>query len=176
MKKISLNAFYYLLGLSFLLLSACNKDDDGTPAVNSAEFMQFAAVSGLFEIQSSNLATQKSATTQVVEFAQQMIEDHTVQAQELQTLAQQKNVMLPQSLTAEKAAIIQRLNGLTGTAFDKDYMNAQVVSHDETIERFEQAAANADDEQVRAFANKYLPALRLHRTHAGTVKTLTDAL
>lgn len=167
----------FLLLSGFLIIGGCKNDDEDDPQVmTDSQFMQFAAQSGLFEIQSSDLATKKSTTTEVVNFAQQMIADHTVQSEELKALAAAKNVALPTALPAEKQVIINRLNGETGSTFDKDYTNEQVNAHNETIANFEQAVSNAKDADVKAFANKYLPALRMHRDHATQVKTVTDAL
>lgn len=159
----------------FIAMNGCKKDDE-TDVMTDTQFMQFAAQSGLFEIQSSQLATQKSTTTEVIGFAQEMINDHTIQSKELDSLAAVKNVTLNKTLAADKQAIVNRLNGLTGSAFDKDYMNEQVKSHDETIQNFEKAASSAKDADVKAFANKYLPALRMHRQNATQVKGITDAL
>jgi putative membrane protein len=144
--------------------------------MTDAQFMQFAAVSGKFEIQSSELATQKGNTQQVIDFANHMISDHTMQDQELRSLSAQKNITLPSNLTPEKQAIVTQLNALNGAAFEKQYMSEQIKSHEETVENFEMASKSAKDADVKAFAAKYLPALRMHLDHAKTVKTVTDAL
>lgn len=175
MEKLSVKMLFLFLFAGFLAINGC-KNDDENEVMTDTQFMQFAAQSGLFEIQSSQLAVQKSTTTEVISYAQQMINDHTVQSKELDSLAAVKNVTLNKTLSAEKQAIVNRLNGLTGSAFDKDYINEQVKSHDETIQNFEKAASGAKDVDVKNFANKYLPALRMHRQHAGQVKGVTDAL
>jgi putative membrane protein len=144
--------------------------------ISDVEFIQFAAQSGRFEIESSNIALMKATTSDVRLFAGEMVTEHTVQDQELKSLAATKNIALPTSLPAEKQAIIMQLNNQTGSTFEKTYMNAQVTSHDETIQMFERAAESAKDADIKAFANKYLPALREHREHASDVKGITDAL
>jgi putative membrane protein len=140
------------------------------------EFMNFAAVSGMFEITTSNMANQKATTQQVRDYAAMMINDHTTQDNELNTLATQKNITLTKALTPEKQTIVTRLNALSGTAFEKDYMNAQVQSHEETVNNFEKASREAKDADVKAFAAKYLPALRMHLEGARSIKATTDAL
>ena len=56
-------------------------------AITPASFVQMAAVGGLFEVQSSELATTAGQSAEVKAFAQQMITDHTKANQELQQLA-----------------------------------------------------------------------------------------
>jgi putative membrane protein len=176
MEKLSIKYLLMLLIAGLFVMNGCKDDDEDTNMMTDTEFMQFAAQSGLFEIQSSQLASQKSTTTEVIAFAQQMVADHTVQSQELDSLAAVKNISLSKTLPAAKQAIVNRLNGENGATFDKDYINEQIASHDETIINFEKAASGAKDADVKAFANKYLPALRMHRQHAATVKAVTDAL
>jgi putative membrane protein len=164
-----------LLLVGLITVSSCKKDDE-VNVMTDQEFMNFAAVSGLFEIRSSEMAIQKATTAQVADFANQMVADHTAQDQELKTLATRKNITLPGALTEEKQAIINRLNGLNGTAFEKEYMNAQVQSHEETVANFEKASNEARDADIKAFAAKYLPALRMHLEEARATRTVTNAL
>jgi putative membrane protein len=173
MKKI--NNIIVVLLVVLVTVSSCKKDDE-VNVMTDAQFMQFAAVSGLFEIQSSELATQKGSTQQLIDFANHMITDHMMQDQELKSLAAQKNITLPATLTPEKQAIVTKLNGLGGAAFEKEYMNEQIKSHEETVKNFEMASTSARDADVKTFASKYLPALRMHLDHARSVKTVTDAL
>jgi predicted outer membrane protein len=54
-----------------------------TAPVTAAEFVNKATNSSLFEIQSSQLAQQKSQNNRVREFAQKMVQDHTAAADRL---------------------------------------------------------------------------------------------
>jgi putative membrane protein len=175
MFRKNLNYLFVLLAVGIITISGCKKDDE-VNVMTDAEFMNFAAVSGLFEIQSSQLAPERASTPQVVDYALHMINDHTTQDQELKALASQKNIALPTALTPEKQTIVARLGTLNGANFDKEYMNAQVQSHEETVANFEKASMDARDADIKAFAAKYLPALRMHLEEARGIKTTTDAL
>ncbi|QHT65608.1 DUF4142 domain-containing protein [Rhodocytophaga rosea] len=70
-----------------------------------------------FEIQSGQFAAQKSITVEVIDFAQQMITDHNIQAKEFDSLAGVKNVSVSKTLPAAKQAIVNRLNGESGYYF-----------------------------------------------------------
>src|SRR5690242_9906613 len=62
---------------------------------SDSSFLKDAAEVGLYEVQGSKIALQKSTDPQVKAFAQQMIDDHTKASQDLEALASQKGVKLP---------------------------------------------------------------------------------
>ena len=62
----------------------------------------------------------------------------------------------------------------TGTEFEKEYCEKMVKSHEETIEKFESAAKDAKDPDLKAWANSMLPALRKHLDHAMSCQKMSD--
>jgi putative membrane protein len=57
---------------------------------------------------------------------------------------------------------MNKLSGLSGDAFDREYVNMMVKDHEKDVKEFEKASTNAKDSDVRAFATKTLPTLREH--------------
>jgi putative membrane protein len=57
---------------------------------------------------------------------------------------------------------MNKLSGLTGDAFDREYINMMVKDHEKDVKEFEKASTKAKDADVRAFAAKTLPTLREH--------------
>ena len=55
----------------------------------------------------------------------------------------------------------QRLEKMSGAAFDRAYLEEMVKHHEKDIQEFERAS-NSTNPQVRAFAEKTLPTLRQH--------------
>lgn len=168
-----------LLFMPLAFLAACDDDDDGgvdLPQLTSQEFVQRAAASDMFEIQTGNMALQKSTMQEVRDFAEEIVADHTASSQELMALAQQKNLQVPSALPQDKQAIVARLDAKTSTAFDKDFTDVQEDAHEEAVELYEQAVEDLEDADLRAFAQKTLPVLRMHLDHARTVDDMTDDL
>jgi putative membrane protein len=56
---------------------------------------------------------------------------------------------------------INRLNNLSGTSFDKAYVEMMVTDHQNAVALFKKAA-HSTDSAVKAYASKYLPTLRKH--------------
>jgi putative membrane protein len=63
------------------------------------------------------------------------------------------------------------LQNLTGQAFDVQYMRMMLQDHQKAIELFTSASQSTDPE-VRAFASKTLPTLRMHYNHARHVNNV----
>src|SRR5688500_18752963 len=67
-------------------------------------FAQNAALGGLAEVELSQLAITKATNTEVKQFAQMMVADHSAANSELKTLATAKGLVLPTELDAEHKA------------------------------------------------------------------------
>ncbi|MDQ4141954.1 MAG: DUF4142 domain-containing protein [Bacteroidota bacterium] len=179
MKKVSIKVWliFMLLGSAFTVISCEDDDsDDNTQRLTETEFVVRAANSDLFEIQTGRMASVKGTLAEVRDYGQKLVTDHTTSSTELKGLASQKKIAIPDSLTEDKRVHRMRLAGLTGSAFDKDFVNTQIMAHDEAISLYEQASNELQDPNLKAFAAKILPNLRMHREHAVMVKAKTDAL
>jgi putative membrane protein len=133
---------------------------DGSTA--DKEFVRKTAQSGMVEVELAELAQKKGQHTSVKELAQTLERDHGKVNQELQTLANQKQIQLETQPSNEQAALKTRLEGLDGASFDKEYANAMVMAHRNSITAFERTSKSASDAEIKAFASKTLPTLREH--------------
>ncbi len=138
----------------------------GTLEESDRTFITRAGFSGLFEIQSSQLATTASQNQAVVTFARQMVNDHTAANSRLMQLAAQKRVSVPQNLDAKHSEKLSKLAGKQGEEFDKTYGKMQVKAHEEAVNLFQQTAQNAQDPDVKQFAADTLPKLQQHLEQA----------
>ena len=135
-------------------------------------FFEHAASAGMYEIQAGKLAQSNASDPKIKDFASQMVTDHTKVADDLKSLAQSKNVVLPTALSKKDQKMLDALNGKSGTAFDKLYAKQMVASHKEAVSLFDNAAKHSKDTDVKAFASKNLPTLQ---QHGGMAKDLKKA-
>jgi putative membrane protein len=131
-----------------------------TPA--TADFVKEAASSDMFEIQSSQLAEQKSQDQQTKTFAAQMITDHTKTTSELKPLAQAAKVEIPSGMLAAHQKMLDKLNGLNGDDFTKQYHDDQVSAHKDAVSLFQRYGKGGDNDQIKNWASKTVPALEHH--------------
>ena len=140
-----------------------------------ADFLKQAAQNGHAEVEASKLAQTKATQPDVKSFAQKMVDDHQKAHQELAQLAQSKGVKLPEDPSLMQRGKLKMLSGADGEKFDKRYAESfGVKAHEDTVKLFKDAAANAKDAEVKAFAQKTLPKLEEHLTMARSMEAAVD--
>jgi putative membrane protein len=108
------------------------------------------------------MVTAKTKDPSVKQFAQMMVKDHTVALSQLQQLAQQKNITVPEGLPDDAKELQSKLQSATGKQFDKDYMDGMVQDHQKDVQDFQNASQNAKDPDVKRIASKLTPTLEHH--------------
>jgi putative membrane protein len=129
-------------------------------------FVTKAAEGGKAEVELAALAQQKASSDAVKSLAKRIADDHQQANRDLETIAGQKNISLPDSLNAEHAALKSKLEAASGAAFDQQYVAAMIKDHKKDIGEFQHAAAHAADADIKAFASKTLPTLQEHLRQA----------
>ncbi len=125
-------------------------------------FMNDAAPGNMAEIELGKLAVGKAQNADVKAFAQKMIDDHSKAGEDLKQLAAQKKVMLPPDILPVHKQAMDKLSKLSGADFDKEYVKEMVADHEKDVTAFENASKTAGDADVKAFAAKTLPTLKMH--------------
>jgi len=132
-------------------------------ARSDASFMKQAAENGNAEVEASKLAQTKAKRPEVKAFADQMVTDHTKVGDELKQLAASKKVDLPTGPSVMQKGKLKMISAGSDDKFDDRYANEfGVKAHEDTIKLFQTAANEAKDADVKAFAQKTLPALQGH--------------
>ena len=129
-------------------------------------FLKKAAQGGLAEVELGQLATQKASSEEVKKFGQRMVDDHTKANEQLNQVAAEKKMDLPQTLDAKDKATKARLETLSGEQFDKAYMRDMVNDHQKDVAEFEHESKMAKDPAIKSFAEQTLPTLREHLKEA----------
>ena len=130
---------------------------------SSADFVTQAAISDMFEIQTSQLALQQS-NEPTKAFAKQMITDHEMTSGKMKAMVQGGKVQaqIPTVLDSTHQGKLDKLKGLKGDEFTKQYQNDQVTGHKNTVDLFKRYASEGDNPELKAFASKHLPHLEKH--------------
>jgi putative membrane protein len=140
----------------------------GTVDDKTNTFMKDAAMGGMAEVELGKLAQEKATNPRVKRFGEMMVQDHSAANNDLKSIAQQKNVMLPTDLGKHKDHY-EDLSKKTGADFDKAYMKMMVDDHQDDIKDFEKCAENGTDPDVKTFASQKLPTLRKHLDSAKAI-------
>lgn len=125
-------------------------------------FVNMAASSGLYEVESSRLALQQATDDQTKQIAQKMVDDHTKANEELKQIAQTKNLTVPSQMMEKHRTQLEALQQAKGTALGSTYHQQQIAAHQEAVSLFERASKQLSDPELKAFAEKTLPTLQEH--------------
>ncbi len=187
--------------IAALSLSACNRDteepvDDGVPApaaqngsgagssgsgapgeaempaaTTAQGFAMRAALSDLYEIESSRLALERSQADEVKKFAQRMVNEHQTMTNQMQAALQQAGLTVPPpaQLDAQRAAMLQQLREAGPADFDDRYIDQQTEAHENTLNLFRDYAGNGDNPVLKQLANRAAPMIE---NHLQTVRAL----
>jgi putative membrane protein len=133
----------------------------------ASEFVKQAAAGGEYEIRSSKLALKESKSEDVKRIAQKLIDDHTKAGKELKSLVKDGGVKakIPEKLDQKHQTMMDELKKTKGAAagFDKLYLEQQQSAHQDAIALFSGYAEGGDNDKLKSFAEKTLPALQEHQ-------------
>lgn len=151
-----------------------NARNDTTLVVDekSSEFLVRAANSTMTELEMVRNAGQVSSIQHVKNFALMLGKDHDALQQQIKSLAATKNIVLPAAVDAEDQKDINDLAEKTGKNYDKQFINEIIDRHKSGIKLYEDAAKDANDADIKAFANNTLAKLRMHLDSAQAIKKM----
>ncbi len=130
---------------------------------STQDFVTQAAISDLFEIQTSELALER-ADEPTKAFAKKMIEDHRKISDEMKMILQSGHVKaeLPKALDSTHQSKLDTLKGLKGADFTKQYHEDQVRGHKTASDLYKRYAEGGDNAELKAFATKNKPHIDEH--------------
>ncbi len=128
------------------------------------DFVMKAASGGMMEVEASQIAQQNAGHARVKAFADMMVQDHTNVNNELKGFASSRGLTIPQdSLMTKHKSMLDKMRNMTGKGFDKHYIDMMMNDHNKDINAFEKASNNSKDADLKAWAAKTLPTLRMHK-------------
>ena len=143
--------------------TASGKRTTNLAGASDRKFVEKAASGGMAEVKLGQLAIEKGTSPTVKEFGKRMVDDHGKANDELKEIASKKNFALPTDLDSEAKATYDKLTKLSGTDFDKAYIDAMVKDHDKDVKEFKKEASTGGvDPDLKAWAEKTLTVIEQH--------------
>ncbi|MGH1572685.1 DUF4142 domain-containing protein [Methylobacterium sp. P31] len=130
---------------------------------SAQDFVTEAALSDMFEIQSSLIAKSRGDIA-TRPFAGQMIADHEKIRSELKAMADggKLKISFPPQLDSKRQSKLDVLNKKQGGDFDKQYRSEQAAGHKDAVDLYRRYAKGGDNADLKSFAEKALPILEHH--------------
>ena len=121
------------------------------------------------EVEAGNLAQQNAQSDRVKAFGSMMVRDHSAANQELTSLASGRGITLPSELPADMKKHVDQMRNMKGKQFDTHYMSMMLSDHKKDVAEFEKQSNNANDADLKAWASKTLPTLKMHLDSAQAI-------
>ena len=130
-------------------------------ATDPQGFVNTAAASDMFEIESGKLAQANGKSEAVKEFGGMLVRDHTKSTAELKTAAGSANVTPAPEMTAKQQSDLAALR-TAGENFDTLFKQQQVAAHEQALALLRSQAENGTAASLKAFAAKTAPVVEQH--------------
>ncbi|WP_201982726.1 DUF4142 domain-containing protein [Hymenobacter rubidus] len=140
-----------------------------------SEFMTKAASGGMLEVEMGKQVLARAVTPEAKKYAEQMVSDHTKGNAELMALAAKKNITLPSTLGDEHAKVLKDVVEEKGVKMDQEYMKEMLKDHEEDVKEYTDASIKAADPDIKAFAAKTVPMLKMHLDMVTKMRPAVDA-
>lgn len=140
-------------------------------------FVENATISDLYERTAARIALRRSTNPQVQLVAREMLSDHYTSTHQLQAaleMNETRGVARPEEkLDTRRETMVTHLNDAPDDAFDKTYLDQQVLAHEEAVSLMHSYRDGGDNPQLRSFATGSAPVVERHLRH---MKMLRAAL
>lgn len=173
MKKLVIGVATCLFALSASIASA------QMSRLSEAQIALIVVTANTIDIKAGKLAIQQSKNKEVLDFARQMVSDHTAVNKAATDLVKKLKIKPAQSdnvknLKEDAAEVTAKLKKLKGPAFDKAYIDNEVTYHQAIIDGLDNnLIPGARNEEFKALLESVRPAFVAHRDHA---KSLLQSL
>jgi putative membrane protein len=129
-----------------------------------------AASTSMLSMELSRIAEERAVTPEVKEFARELSQEHSGVKQDLEGVAQRKQIVLPQAMSQDHQDKVENVTEQSGLDFDREFIEEIISVHRDKVDDFESLSRDSDDPEIREFAINVLPSLRMQLEKAERVE------
>jgi len=134
------------------------------------KFLANAAQGDKNEIALSEVAEQKATNPAVKAFAEKMVREHKEMWESMKPFAEKWGINPPVEVDSDHQKELDKLNGLSGKDFDKEYMDQMVSDHSKALSAFTDEAKDTKDAKFKAAVLKGKTRVAAHKNMAYDLK------
>jgi len=134
-----------------------------TTRMSTPAFVPRAQISDQFEIEAGKIAVQRAQKTELRQFGQRMVTDHTKAASKF-TQAVEKSGLKPTmtGLDTDHLNMLEQLRTASISAFDRIYVTMQIEAHEKALSLHQGYAQGGDKAPLKAAAAEMVPIIQHH--------------
>jgi len=130
----------------------------GKAPMTDQQFVDFAAQTDMTEANLGQVAQDKGDQA-VKDYGRMLRTDQTTNYSQLDEAAEKASLTVPKGIDAEHDRAISSLDKLKGTAFDHRFTHEMIEGHEHAVAVYEKEARDAQNPDIKAYAQQTLPAL-----------------
>lgn len=124
---------------------------DSTITETNKELLAYAARNNMLQVELGKMAAAQATTDNAKSFGQDLVNWYTNKQQELQELAQQYGVTLPQQLESDQTEHLEEIREAKAEKFDEEYWESVTNAQKEAIDEFDDELKDVDEATASAF-------------------------
>jgi putative membrane protein len=134
------------------------------PALNEQDrtFLIQAHRANLTEIEAGKTAQNKASDQTVRDLGERLIADHTKLDADVRKVAETAGVQLPSRPSPKQRAVLERVSGLSGAAFDREWVASQIAGHRQTLANGAKELRDGSSAEVKQLATDAKPIVQEH--------------
>jgi len=140
--------------------AAAEGSADGS--ISEKDFMIRAAAAHLAELDMARVGKIHSQNGAVKNYAGMILKDCQESLQDLTALMRKKGIAPLGKLDDETKKDIDRMAALSGSEFDREFINMTVAGHERSLELFRSVSVTAHDTDVQDYIDGMIPILDKH--------------
>lgn len=133
-----------ILTIAFLLSNPCVAQLRGDKS-----FLEKASQDNLLELELGKLTLKKTNSPEMKSLATTVIQDHETLARDTKPFLDKAGVQEPTSLDKKQQELFNRLNGLSGDDFNKEYVKAIDKEHAVVLREFKRELGSTHDSDLQ---------------------------
>lgn len=147
------------------------RDSSGAPDESPQQlkdrfFLRKATEDGLAQVQLGQLASTNGNSPEVKELGQKLADEHQKLNESMAVVADSIGVRLPRKVSKANQETYDKLKGLSGEAFDKEYLTCMVRDHHDDLRDFRIESQTTNETQLKEAVEE---GAKMLREHLGTV-------
>lgn len=140
--------------------------------LTAQSYVMYAGNADLFEVEAARIAMLRAKDPMVKQFAEHMVQQHSVTSGKLTAAARQSNITATTPmLTPHLRDKLTELQSASDTAFDERYMITQVEAHERALRLHSHYAQSGDQPALRTASSETVKAVEQHLAEARRIST-----
>lgn len=135
-----------------------------------AAFLTQDVQGGRYELALAKLGAAKAKAPAVRRYAQELVRDHQSANATLTALVRQEGVSAPSGMTAQDRQKLTRIQGLSGPAFDKAFVDEMVGINAEDEQTANKEKTTTRDSRIKAYIQRFEAMDAKHKQGASRLK------